>query len=112
MVDFHRLQSVSLIRVHTCLIHDGLVEVLPLVSEDSIICATLHHSEIVGPFASQLKVFLGGRKCARLTLFEGHSRLIHELLYIHVGFFRQAFKFFDLGMLSRSNVCDPGQLIG
>ena len=64
MVDFHRLQSVRLIRVHASLIHDGFVEVFSLVSKDSIICSALHHAKIVGPLASQLEVLLGRRERA------------------------------------------------
>ena len=82
------------------MIHDRFVEVLTLVSEDSVICTALHHPEIVAPLASQLKMLLGARESIRLALFERHSRLIHKLLNVHVRFFWHAFKFFDLGMLS------------
>ena len=114
MVDLHWLHSICLVRIHACLIHDWLIEVFSLVTKDPIVRSALHHTEIVFPVACQLEVAFCGWERFRLSFFKRHAGLIHQCLHVLMRCLsiRQAGEPFDLGVLPRTNGCDPWQLVG
>ena len=114
MVDLHWLHRISFVRIHACLIHDWLVEVLSFAAEDLIVRSALHHTEIVCPLACQLVVAFSGWERVRLSFFKRHAGLIHQFRHILMRCLsvRLTVEPFDLSVLPRANVCDPRQLVG
>lgn len=93
------------------LVSDWLVEELSLVLVNRVVRPTLHHDEVTLPTAGKFKVLFCRREGVRLAFLERHSRLLHNLLHILMGFLGKTFEIFDLGVLSRVDVSDAWQFI-
>ena len=112
MVDLHRLQGIILGPIHARLVMNGLVEELSLLWVYELVGLALHDHEVALPAMCQFEMLLGRWERLGLTFLIGHACLRNNLLHVLVGLLGHTFEFFDLGMDTRFDVCDSGQLVG